>query len=59
MIRALLLCLVLAACGHQPTPEAACEVYGQHRADMPALGMSALDEWVATLDSAMTGACFP
>ena len=58
MIRAALLCLALAGCV-APASDGGCLAYGAQRADMPALGMSQLDDWVAVLDSAMTEACFP
>ncbi len=34
-----------------------CTTYGTQRASMPPLGMSPIDAWVATTDSAMTAAC--
>lgn len=58
MTRTLLLLLALAGCV-QPANDEGCLAYGSQRATMPPLGMSPLDEWVAVLDSAMTGACFP
>lgn len=59
MTRAMILCLVLAGCVGQPATNGACLAYGAQRATMPPLGTEALDEWVAVLDTAMTGACFP
>lgn len=59
MTRALLLLLALAGCAPPPQSDAGCLAYGAQRATMPPLGMSDLDAWVATLDSALTAACFP
>ncbi len=58
MIRAAILCLTLAGCV-SPASDGGCLTYGAQRSDMPALGMSPLDDWVAVLDSAMTEACIP
>lgn len=58
MTRALLLlALALAGCVQTVPGDAGCMVYAQQRATMPPLGMDPLDEWVAVLDSSMTGAC--
>ncbi|MGL6208709.1 MAG: hypothetical protein ACRC14_02625 [Paracoccaceae bacterium] len=56
-LRAVALFLVLTACAGAVVVDVGCATYGDLRASMPPLGMSALDEWVARLDSAMTGAC--
>jgi hypothetical protein len=34
-----------------------CTTYGQQRLSIPVLGTDALSQWVARLDTAMTGAC--
>lgn len=45
---------LLAGC---VTPEAGCATYGLQRPSMPPLAMTAVDAWVAKVDSAMTAAC--
>lgn len=59
MTRPLLLCLILAGCAAPPASDGGCLAYGAQRATMPPLGTSALDDWVAVTDTAMTGACAP
>jgi hypothetical protein len=54
-----LLCFALSACVAPTSPDAGCRAYGEQRVYMPPLGSDAVSEWVATTDSAMTGACRP
>lgn len=57
MVRVLPILLLLGAC----TPvvsDAACEVYGMRRAEMPRpLPDNDLGRWVAITDAGLTGAC--
>lgn len=60
MIRAAFLILTLSASTCvAPVSDGGCLAYGAQRGTMPPLGMSPLDDWVAVLDTSMTGACFP
>lgn len=54
-IKLVALCAALAGC--VATGDAGCVTYGLQRAGMPSLPNDALGAWVATTDSAMTGAC--
>lgn len=57
MKRVLVLCLFTAACAAAAI-DAGCSAYGEMRLSMPRpLGAGPLAEWVARLDSRMTGAC--
>jgi hypothetical protein len=59
-IKAALLCALLGGCVSAPVSgDAGCRTYGFQRASMPTLGADAVSEWVAVMDSAMTGACRP
>lgn len=57
-MRGFALCLVLTACAAGAIVDAGCNAYGEMRLTMPRpLGEGPLAEWVAVLDSRMTGAC--
>jgi hypothetical protein len=56
-MRGLILFLALTACAAAVSLGPGCTTYGQQRLSMPALGADALSQWVARLDTAMTGAC--
>lgn len=49
--------LALTACAGAIAIGAGCQTYGNLRLSMPELGTDPVSEWVAVLDSAMTGAC--
>lgn len=59
MIRVALGCLMLAGCVTAPPValDVGCLTYGQQRSVMPPLDVSAVSQWVAETDSAMTGSC--
>jgi hypothetical protein len=58
VIRALILTLALSGCVATASPDAGCAAYGEARATMPRpLVDEPLPQWVAALDSRMTGAC--
>ncbi len=56
-LQGFLLCLALTACAAAVALDAGCTAYGEARLSMPALGADPLSQWVAELDSRMTGAC--
>lgn len=58
MTRILALTLALSGCVAAVSPDAGCAAYGEARTTMPRpLGEGLLPQWVATLDSRMTGTC--
>lgn len=55
--RAVALFLILTACAGAVVVDVGCNAYAESRSQRPTLGADAVSEWVAELDSAMTGAC--
>lgn len=48
--------LALGACA-PVLADSGCNVYGNARLSMPPLGTDPVSQWVAVVDSGMTGAC--
>jgi len=51
------LCAVLTACAAATVLDAGCTAYGEMRGTMPLLSADPVSQWVAMVDSRMTGVC--
>lgn len=56
-MKMLLAAFTLSACTAVVSPDAGCASYEEARTVMPQLDLGPVSQWVAALDSRMTGTC--